>query len=58
MEANTILEQPAARTGSGEVDADAYRRRSYELWQRMAGRWERGREVLSGRPRGRYPSGS
>ena len=46
MQANTILEQPAARTGSGELDPDAYRRRSYELWQQMANRWERGREVL------------
>ena len=46
MEANKILEQPGVRTGSGELDPDVYRRRSYELWQQMAGRWERGREVL------------
>ena len=46
MEANKILEQPGARTRSGELDPDVYRRRSYELWQQMARRWERGREVL------------
>jgi ubiquinone/menaquinone biosynthesis C-methylase UbiE len=46
VEASSIVEQPAAPPGSRELDADAYRRRSYELWQQMAGRWERGREVL------------
>ena len=46
MEANSIVEQAGARTGTGELDSDAYRQRSYELWQKMAGRWERGREVL------------
>jgi ubiquinone/menaquinone biosynthesis C-methylase UbiE len=46
VEASSIVEQPAAPPGSRELDADAYRQRSYELWQQMAGRWERGREVL------------
>jgi ubiquinone/menaquinone biosynthesis C-methylase UbiE len=46
VEANSIVEQPDVGTGRGELDADAYRQRSYELWQQMARRWERGREVL------------
>jgi len=46
VEARSIAEKPdsglAPRGGADEK----YRRRSYELWQQMATRWERGREVL------------
>jgi hypothetical protein len=30
----------------GVAEFAGYRRRSYDLWQEMAGSWERGREVL------------
>jgi hypothetical protein len=30
----------------GVAELAGYRRRSYDLWQEMAGSWERGREVL------------
>ena len=46
MEARSIVEQPDAHGGGGEPDRDAYRQRSYELWQQMSRRWESGREVL------------
>ena len=46
MEAKSIVEQPDAGTGKGELDVDGYRQRSHELWQQMARRWERGRKVL------------
>lgn len=48
MEASSIASRPD--DGSLRADGvgiDEYRRRSYELWQQMAGRWERGRQVLS-----------
>jgi ubiquinone/menaquinone biosynthesis C-methylase UbiE len=46
VEVRSIVEQPDAHGGAGELDRGAYRQRSYQLWQQMAGRWERGREVL------------
>jgi ubiquinone/menaquinone biosynthesis C-methylase UbiE len=47
VEARSIVDRPDAGVGErSPVDSDAYRRRSYELWQQMAVRWERGREVL------------
>lgn len=46
MEAKSIVEQPDGRSAAGGVPIEEYRRRSYELWQEMAGRWERGRKVL------------
>jgi SAM-dependent methyltransferase len=46
VEGRSIVEQPDAHGGGSELDRGAYRQRSYQLWQQMAGRWERGREVL------------
>jgi ubiquinone/menaquinone biosynthesis C-methylase UbiE len=48
VEAESIAAKADAGSGSvPNAGADeGYRRRSYELWQRMATRWERGREVL------------
>jgi SAM-dependent methyltransferase len=47
VEAKSIVDQPDAGTGKvGGPDSKGYRHRSYELWQQMAGRWERGRGVL------------
>jgi ubiquinone/menaquinone biosynthesis C-methylase UbiE len=47
VEAKSIVDQPDAEAGEGGGAArDAYRQRSYALWQQMADRWERGREVL------------
>jgi SAM-dependent methyltransferase len=48
VESRSVAEQPDASpapTGGGPR-SEEYRGRSYELWQEMAGRWERGREVL------------
>jgi SAM-dependent methyltransferase len=42
-----IDDQPGAiSTSNGVADLAYYRHRSYELWQEMARRWERGREIL------------
>jgi ubiquinone/menaquinone biosynthesis C-methylase UbiE len=47
MEARSIGDQPDTAAGHGdEAASEAYRQRSFELWQQMARRWERGREVL------------
>lgn len=47
MEARSIVDHPDTGAGEGhEAATEAYRQRSYELWQQMAGRWERGRAVL------------
>ena len=47
METRSVVEQPDAGSApTGGARSEEYRRRSYELWQQMAGRWERGREVL------------
>jgi ubiquinone/menaquinone biosynthesis C-methylase UbiE len=47
VEARSIVDQPdtAARQGEEEV-SEAYRQGSFELWQQLATRWERGRDVL------------
>jgi ubiquinone/menaquinone biosynthesis C-methylase UbiE len=47
VEAKSIVDRPDTAAGQGEEEVSAaYRQRSYELWQQMARRWERGREVL------------
>jgi ubiquinone/menaquinone biosynthesis C-methylase UbiE len=47
VEAKSIVDQPDTGAGEGREEAtEAYRQRSYELWQQMARRWERGRDVL------------
>jgi ubiquinone/menaquinone biosynthesis C-methylase UbiE len=47
VEARSIVDQPDADVGErGRVDSGTYRQHSYELWQQMADRWERGREIL------------
>jgi ubiquinone/menaquinone biosynthesis C-methylase UbiE len=47
VEARSIVEQPDIGSArKTRADVEEYRRRSYELWQQMASRWERGREVL------------
>lgn len=47
METRSVVEQPDVRSApTGGARSEEYRRRSYELWQEMAGRWEGGREVL------------
>jgi SAM-dependent methyltransferase len=47
VDTRRIAVQPAARSApTGVADLAAYRHRSYELWQHMAGGWERGRAVL------------
>jgi ubiquinone/menaquinone biosynthesis C-methylase UbiE len=52
VEAGSIVDQADAGAGAaGGAGSEAYRQRSYELWQQMARRWERGREVLWGTTR-------
>lgn len=47
MEARSIVEQPDGRSViAAGAATEEYRRRSYELWQQMADRWEQGRKVL------------
>jgi SAM-dependent methyltransferase len=47
VEARSIVHRAdAGESEGGELDGEAYGQRSYELWQQMAARWERGREVL------------
>jgi SAM-dependent methyltransferase len=47
VETRSVVEQPDAGSATtGGARSEEYRRRSYELWQQMATRWERGREVL------------
>jgi ubiquinone/menaquinone biosynthesis C-methylase UbiE len=47
VEARSIVDQPDTAAGQGEEEvSEAYRQRSFELWQQLATRWERGREVL------------
>jgi hypothetical protein len=52
VEAGSVVDQADAGAGAaGGAGSEAYRQRSYELWQQMARRWERGREVLWGTTR-------
>ena len=46
METRSIAEKPDGGSAPKGGADEKYRRRSFELWQQMAGRWERGREVL------------
>lgn len=45
--ASSIVEQPDGGSAATETrEVEEYRRQSYELWQQMASRWERGGKAL------------
>jgi ubiquinone/menaquinone biosynthesis C-methylase UbiE len=47
VDTTRIADQPGAiATSNGVAELAEYRHRSYQLWQEMARRWERGRDIL------------